>query len=112
MSRLKRILSSRAKGSRSKDSASVEVKWRSSQNTTIHGRLGSQVVSRDESIKGYEAVFADLANNAAVGLMHRYLTHLNLNYQGSPPNKFPMRTTSVQNEPSVLCQKCCNTWCL
>ena len=43
--------------------------------------------------------FADLATRPALGLMHRYLTRLNLNYQRSLQNLLLLRVAAVQNEP-------------
>jgi hypothetical protein len=62
MTSLRRIRSSQANGARSKGPVTVEGKRRSSQNATNHGLLARQIVMRDESTEGFEAVMTDHLN--------------------------------------------------
>lgn len=59
MSSVRRILASRSNGARSTGPVTAGGKRRSSQNATSHGLLARQVVMRDESPAGFEAVLAE-----------------------------------------------------
>jgi hypothetical protein len=59
MSSLRRVLSSRANGARSKGPLTAEGKRRSSQNAVTHGLLATQIVMSDESPEGFAAVVAE-----------------------------------------------------
>ena len=56
---LSRILASRANGARSTGPVTAQGKRRSSKNATSHGLLARQIVMRDESPEGFEAVMND-----------------------------------------------------
>ena len=59
MSSLKRILSSRANGARSKGPVTAEGKRIASQNATTHGLLSRHIVLREESQEGFKEVWDD-----------------------------------------------------
>jgi hypothetical protein len=109
MSSLKRILSSRANGARSKGPLTAEGKRRSSQNAVTHGLLASQIVMRDESSEGFETVLEEHirrlqpADGVEVGLVEEMVaSHWRLRRAWAIETRLLENQAAVQTSPDPL----------